>query len=192
MRNFVFVISSFLWLISSCNQSEKMDVKIYLEQDSTLNKLESSNQIANTPFALIFGFQGWEVQGADTDLVFKIVIANEVEMQPIFEKAKTISDIAVANSQTKNFVEREKNLLLSTSKSLLINQFGLIRKKGGQTCNFFFCSEAPGLIKLFVKVDQLGDIPISKMANQTLYYFIQFESGGKSNQFKGQIEIESP
>lgn len=169
-----------------------MEVKTYLEQDSTLTKLTENTQIAPAPFSLIFGFEGWEVQGADTNFNFDIMVWLDNNLtNTILNDFSSANFLENPKLSVVNFNKHEKNLWLSSQNQLRVNRFGLIRKKGTQTCNFTFCSEAPGWLKLHILVNNLSGKSIQSLNNKKLYYSILYKSSGHQNQINGTISFAS-
>ena len=187
-----------LWLIFFISplffcgcQENNPEPKGFIEQDSVYYSLnEDSIEISKTYFSLVVGFEGWEIQAADTGISVAYVASDDLTLTSTFFNAES-DKILVPNFKNYNVpVNSPEVLRLSSNNSDKITRHTFGREKGKQFCYFSRCKESPALLRLILDFKKIDEYKIKKFPKGKLLLFVKVKSQSDTYYFRSLIKFK--
>lgn len=181
-------ISPFLFL--GC-QENNPEPKGFILQDSVYFSLkEDTIEISKTNFSLVVGFEGWEIQAADTGISVAYVATDDLTLTSTFFNAESDKRL-VPNFKNYNVpVNSPEVLRLSSKNSNNITRHTFGREKGKQFCYFSRCKESPALLRLILDFEKFEEYKIKNFPQDKLLLFVKVKSQSDTYYFRNLIKFK--
>lgn len=188
MKTYIFFVLVGL-LCLGC-QTESSVPKAFVFQNKEHHPLnDGETSLQKKPFSIVVGFEGWEIQAADTGISVAYVATDSLSLKSLFYQATSEKQLVSNFKQYVVPVASSQNLRLWKPNKTTIERHTFGREKGKQFCHFSRCKESPALLRLILDIEEIDGIDIQHHPARHLILFIAVKSQSKMYYFKHVISF---